>query len=108
MANSVYALTASFPKAQQFSLTQQIQRSAVSVASNIAEGANRRSSREYTQFLSIALGSVGELETQLMIAAEQKYVEKQQVDLLLNELDEIGKMLRALIKTITSSTRNQH
>lgn len=100
VANQVYAVTSQFPKSQQFSLVQQLQRAAVSVPSNIAEGANRQSTKEYRQFLSIALGSVGELETQMMIAQTQEFLPAEQADSLLKELDEIGRMLRSLIKKL--------
>lgn len=65
-----YALTARFPKVEQFSLAAQMRRSAVSIPSNIAEGAARRSSREFVQFLSVALGSLAELDTQLELAEQ--------------------------------------
>ena len=100
LANRLYAATAPFPKSQQFSLAQQIQRAGVSVPSNIAEGYNRQSRKEYRQFLSIALGSIAELDTQISIAEIQGYVAKPEAQYILNELDEIGKMLRSIIKKL--------
>lgn len=99
-ANEIYAITNQFPKTQQFSLVQQMQRAAVSVPSNIAEGSNRQSVKEYRQFLCIALGSLGELETQLMLARVQQFVADEQSEILLKELTEIGKMLRSLINKL--------
>ena len=68
IATDVYVITKSFPKEEQFSLVSQMRRAAVSIPSNIAKGAARRGNKEFKQFLYIALGSLAELETQLMIA----------------------------------------
>ncbi len=68
VARLVYAATESFPRSEQFGLTLQLRRAAVSVASNIAEGAARSSSKEFSQFLSVALGSLAELDTQIELA----------------------------------------
>jgi four helix bundle protein len=73
LARAVYALTQSFPKEEVYGLTDQIRRSAVSVPSNIAEGAARGSDKDFIKFLSIALGSLAELETQLMLAESFGY-----------------------------------
>ena len=70
LAKEVYRLTAGFPREEVYGLTSQMRRAAVSVPSNIAEGAARASSREFTQFLYIALGSLSELETQWLLALE--------------------------------------
>lgn len=102
LANHCYTVTGSFPKNQQFALVQQIQRAAVSIPSNIAEGYNRQSRKEYLQFLSIAFGSIAELETQLAIACEQGYIETSTHDELLQLTTEISKMLRALMAKLKS------
>ncbi len=78
----IYKVTESFPKSELYGLTSQIRRSAVSIPSNIAEGASRKSHKEFSQFLSIALGSLAELDTQLIIAKNLSYLEEQ----LYNEL----------------------
>lgn len=83
-----------------------MQRAAVSIPSNIAEGANRTSRKEYAQFLSIALGSTGELETQCTLAVMAKLIRKQDIAFIVSELDEIGKMLRSMIKTISKKPSN--
>lgn len=67
-AEKIYHLTKNFPKEEQFGLTSQIRRSAISIASNIAEGAARNSEKEFIQFLYVAMGSLSEIETQLLLA----------------------------------------
>lgn len=71
----IYDITRQFPKEEVYGLTSQIRRTAVSVPSNIAEGAGRSGHREFAQFLSIARGSLSELETQLLIAANLGYID---------------------------------
>jgi len=71
----IYEMTAAFPKEEMFGLTAQVRRAAVSVPSNIAEGASRRSRKEFVNFLLIARGSLSEIDTQVRIAKELGYVE---------------------------------
>jgi four helix bundle protein len=89
----VYQLTESFPKDQQFSLVNQMQRAAVSIPSNIAEGAGRNSDKEFTHFLDIANGSAFELETQLFLSLDLGYVKAEKINVLVSELKEIQKMI---------------
>jgi len=95
---SVYKLTEQFPRSEMYGLVQQMRRAAVSIPSNIAEGAGRKSSKEFVQFLSTAQGSIAELETQLLIAAKLGYT--QNALPLVRELDEISKMVIGLQGTI--------
>lgn len=74
LVKEVYLLTDTFPVSEKFGLSSQIQRCAVSIPSNIAEGAARQGRKEYIQFLYIALGSLSELETQIIIAKEIRYI----------------------------------
>jgi four helix bundle protein len=101
VASKILLLTSLFPKQHQFGIAQQMQRSAVSIPSNIAEGFNRASRKEYVYFLSVALGSTGELETQCSLSVMAKLCTEQDVVFLVSELDEIGKMLRGMIRTLS-------
>lgn len=93
----LYVLTKTFPKEEQFGLTSQIRRSAVSIPSNIAEGAARNSDKEFLQFLYISLGSLAEVETQLLLAKRLNYFAE---DSCFDSLDAIRKMLIGLIKFV--------
>ena len=101
----IYELTETFPSEERFGLISQIRRSAISIPSNVAEGAARRSDKEFLQFLYISLGSVAELETQLIISNNLKFMESS--DQLLPELNEIKKMTLGLIKYVKSKTGNK-
>jgi four helix bundle protein len=76
LTKKVYETTSKFPDAEKFGLTNQLNRAAVSIASNIAEGAGRNGNKEFNQFLGIAIGSIYEVETQLIIASEIGYLKK--------------------------------
>ena len=99
----VYQLTEAFPSSERFGLTSQITRSAVSIPSNIAEGAGRNYNKEFNQFLGISLGSSFELETQLIIAQNLSYISKEQLDLLSHNLIEIQSMIIGLQRSINKS-----
>ena len=101
----IYELTETFPSEERFGLISQIRRSAISIHSNVAEGAARRSDKEFLQFLYISLGSVAELETQLIISNNLKFMESS--DQLLSELNEIKKMTLGLIEYVKSKTGNK-
>jgi four helix bundle protein len=92
----VYRSSAGWPKDERFGLTSQVRRAAVSVASNIAEGAARRTTGEFLQFVGIARGSLAEAETQLMIAARLGYLEPDAENRLLAAADRISRMLVSL------------
>ena len=98
----VYEQTEKFPKSEQYGLTNQIRRSAISIPSNIAEGQRRGHKPEYIQFLRIAFGSGAELETQLILANKFKYLEKKQFEKIYDLLGEIMKMLNVLISRLSS------
>ncbi|MBI4519048.1 MAG: four helix bundle protein [Deltaproteobacteria bacterium] len=97
----VYQATRSFPKEEQFALTSQIRRAAVSIPSNIAEGQGRSSAKEFVNFLSIAHGSVREVETQAMIAQRLKYLTREQAETLLASAAEVGRLIKGLMNAIS-------
>jgi four helix bundle protein len=101
LATNVYKATANFPKEEKYGLTSQIRRSAVSIPSNVAEGAGRNGKREFRQFLGIANGSSYELQTQLIISNRLELIDDATVEPLLKELDEIQKMTYKLQLTLT-------
>jgi len=102
LVKDIYEATSQFPPAENFGLVQQIRRAAVSIPSNIAEGQFRSSAKEFRQFLSIALGSAAELETQLIIANQVNYLSISKFDSLLDSLEIIMKMLKKLSMSITT------
>ena len=93
----VYRETAKFPKEERFGLMQQLRRSSVSVPSNIAEGSARISRKEYIRFLSISLGSAVELETQLLLSRRLGFISELIVEEMIDELNEIIRMIKGLI-----------
>ncbi len=103
LAEEVYRLSAKFPKYETYGLASQIQRSAVSLPSNIAEGQGRNSNKEFNHFLGIALGSLAELETQLILAQHFGYITEEEISPALRNSDEIGKMLKGLKKSLTTN-----
>ena len=96
----LYKTLQKFPETERFGLTSQIQRAAVSVSANIAEGWGRGSTKEYIQFLYIARGSLMELETHLIIAQQLNYINNDQLDQFGKDIEDIAKMLNRLIKTL--------
>jgi four helix bundle protein len=94
----VYELTKVFPKEERYALTDQIKRAAVSIPSNIAEGASRNTTKEFIQFLYIARGSASELETQIIIAKKLGYMNDEES--LISDITIIRKMLNALITSL--------
>ena len=96
-AEEVYRLVKLLPREEQFELSSQLRRAAVSIPSNIAEGQARNSTKEFVNFLSIARGSTAELETQLMLCVRLNYLQQTQIDPVFNLCDEISRMLTSLI-----------
>ncbi|MEW6162619.1 MAG: four helix bundle protein [Nitrospirota bacterium] len=94
----VYRITRDFPREETYALTDQIKRAAVSISSNIAEGASRNTTKEFIQFLYIALGSAAELETLLLISERVGYLEN--MDNLASDIISIRKMLNSLILSL--------
>ncbi|MDY6800674.1 MAG: four helix bundle protein [Bacteroidota bacterium] len=95
-----YNITKEFPKEEKFTLTSQVNRSAVSISSNIAEGSSRRSQKDYFRFIEIALGSCFELESQFLVAYELNFGNKEKIENILQEIDEEQKMLMAFMNKL--------
>ena len=99
-----YRLTAMFPKSEIYGLSSQL-RASVSVPANIAEGHQRQHSKEFLQHLSIASGSLAEVETHVQIAGRLSYVDEREVDSILTKASEVGRMLNGLRKSIENKPR---
>lgn len=106
IASMTYMVTKSFPAEEKFGLVSQLNRAAVSISSNIAEGASRGSDKDFKRFLEIAIGSAFEAESQLLLAENIGFVTKDQVVELLNILNEEQRMLSVFIKKLTPNTYN--
>ena len=100
LVKEVYREVKLLPKEELYSLSDQIRRSAISIPSNIAEGQARNSMKEFIQFLAIAKGSKAELETQLLLCVEINYLTNSDIDKAINLIQEIGKMIYALQKSL--------
>lgn len=100
LAEQIYTLTKSYPKHEQYSLTNQMRRAAVSIPSNIAEGHGRWSKKEFAYYCRIALGSTTELETQIILSKRFRYATEEQcknIEQLLNRMQRIlNRLIRAL------------
>ena len=98
MVIEIYKISKSFPKDEIYGLSQQIKRAAVTMPSNIAEGYGRQYNKEYKQFLSIAYGSLCELETQYLLAIDLNYINKSET--VENLMKEVGSMLYRMLNPI--------
>ena len=100
-----YQLTSQLPKTEIYGLISQIQRAAVSIPANIAEGKGRNHLGDYIRHLSIANGSLKELETHLMIVGRLAYVKQEELKVVLNECEEIGRMLNSLMEKLSQKKK---
>jgi len=98
--SSIYEVTSKFPDSEKFGLTNQLRRASVSIPSNIAEGSSRHSNKDFLRFLQITLGSAYEVETQLLIAFDLKFIEQEELDVLLKSLESIIKMTSKFKSTL--------
>lgn len=98
----IYKATENFPTDERFGLTSQLRRAAVSIPANIAEGAGRKSNKEFLNFLSIAQGSASEVETEILIAYRLDYLSLENYNSLIESLDNIGRMITGLSNHLKS------
>ena len=106
VAKTIYDLTRHFPEEEKYGLVSQMRRAAVSIPCNIAEGAARRGKKEFRNFLSVAQGSLSELDTQLEISLMLGYLRREEIQQLWNQLIRVDKMLTSLIRSLSKSPAN--
>jgi four helix bundle protein len=107
LVKSVYQLSRSFPKEEQFGLTNQLRRAAISVPSNIAEGSGRNHSKDSIQFFFIARGSLYEIETQLIISFDLEYISDSHLKEVLEQVTRCKKLINGFINYFQKQTTNQ-
>jgi len=100
IANDTYVLTDAFPKNEEFGLKSQLRRCSVSVASNIAEGSSRSSNKDFNRFLEISLGSLYELQTQIIISSNRNYFEINKLEIIENKITELQRMISGFQKNL--------
>lgn len=100
LAEMVYTLSSSFPSSERFGLTQQLRRAAVSVSSNIAEGAGRGAARSFMPFLRIARGSLHEVRSQLLLAVRLQFVSAESAAPILLHAEQVSRMLSGMLRSI--------
>lgn len=96
----IYEITSLFPESEKFGLTSQLRRASISIPSNIAEGASRKSNKDFGRFLEITIGSCYEIETQLLIANDLGFIKEENLDILLLKLEAIIKMTSKFKSTL--------
>ncbi len=104
LVEEVYKDTKNFPREELYALTSQVRRAAVSIPSNIAEGQGRKSTSDFLRYLSIAYGSLREVETQVLIAQRLRYLEERKVGILMDLSAEIGRLLNGLMSSLQNRT----
>jgi four helix bundle protein len=102
LVKSVYEAVRTFPKEEIYGLTSQLKRAVVSIPSNIAEGQGRKSAREFLHHLSIAYGSLMEVETQILIAVRLAYLNQQDAEQITERTAEVGRLINGLSTALTN------
>jgi four helix bundle protein len=102
LVQMIYKATSQFPNDELYGLTSQIRRAAISVPSNIAEGQGRKSTREFQHHLSIAYGSLMEVETQVLIAERLNYLTQAQTQRLIDYTSEVGRVINGLLNSLSN------
>jgi four helix bundle protein len=105
---SVYEMTREFPENERYGLTNQLRRAAVSIPSNVAEGQGRSTSRDFLHFLSVAYGSLQEVETQLILAQRLGFASEQKIDSILAQCGEVGRLTNGLRRSLRKSAPTDH
>ncbi len=100
LVEAIYEMTRAMPKEEVYGLTAHVRKTSVSIPSNIAEGFSRWHTKEYRQFLFVALGSCAELNTQILIAARLKFLDPDKIVAVSQEIDVVSRMIMALIKKL--------
>ena len=106
LAKTVYLVTQAYPKEEMFGLVSQMRRAAVSIASNIAEGAARQGNKEFLQFLYIAIGSASELDTQIEISKAARIGDNEKLSALQDSVNRVARMIQGLIRSIKQKGNN--
>jgi four helix bundle protein len=101
LVEMIYMCTKRFPKEEIYGLTSQMRRAAISIPANIAEGYGRKARKEYIQFLAISNGSLTELETHVLIAHRINYLEENDLEKILSQMQTVGRLLSAIRKALT-------
>ncbi len=104
LVKEIYEFTSTFPKEELYGITSQLRRCAVSIPSNIAEGAARNHKKEFIQFLYISLGSVSELDTQIIICGELNFINNDQFNHIQKNIEDIRAMILGLINYLNNKT----
>jgi four helix bundle protein len=100
LVNSIYDMTETFPSKELYGLSNQLRRAAVSVPSNIAEGQTHFTRPEFKRFLRMAKGSLAEIETQVIIAGNREYIQKEALESALKDIDELSRIIAGLISSL--------
>lgn len=100
----IYKATTAFPKEEQFGLASHLRKTALSCPSNVAEGFERKNDKEFNTFIRIALGSLGELKTQLMVAKDLGYIQTDKFEECISRIDETRKIFHGLRKSVVGES----
>ncbi len=100
LVEMIYRMTADFPKTEVYALTSQIRRAAVSIPSNVAEGQGRRTTRDFLYFLSVANGSLKEVETQIIVSQRLGFLDEHKKSKLIDLTTEVGRLISGLRKSL--------
>jgi len=103
LALEIYKVTKSYPKDELYGIVSQIRRASVSISANVAEGYEKKYKKEYMRFLYISRGSLGEVETFLLFSKDLQYISQEVYDQLSKLCDEVGRLLRGLIKYLSQN-----